>query len=63
MGKKMRDETNWSLHPDWEAIQRLKMAEFESKRRQAEYLLPYVSNKALKKESKKRHLPPQLSLF
>ena len=42
----MQDETDWPLHPDWEAIQRLKMAELKSKRRQAEYLLPYVSNKS-----------------
>jgi|TARA_R110000751_G_scaffold76244_1_gene153518 hypothetical protein len=50
----MQGETDWSLHPDWEAIQRLKITEFERKRRQGENFLPYVSNKALKKEMKRR---------
>jgi len=45
-----------SQHPDAEAIQRLKLAEIESKRKQGEYLLQHVSDKALKKEYKRRGL-------
>ena len=45
-----------TLNDDAEAIQRLKLAEIESKRKQGEYLLHHVSDKALKKEYKRRGL-------
>ena len=45
-----------SQHPDAEAVQRLKLAEIESKRKQGEYLLQYVSDTALKREHKRRGL-------
>tara|TARA_B110000908_G_C9989698_1_gene329214 strand:- start:65 stop:217 length:153 start_codon:yes stop_codon:yes gene_type:complete len=45
-----------SQHSDADAIQRLKVALDESKRKQGEYLLQNVSDKALKKEYKRRGL-------
>ena len=45
-----------SQHPDVEAVQRLKLAEIESKRKQGEYLLQYISDTALKREYKRRGL-------
>jgi len=45
-----------SQHPDAETVQRLKLAEIESKRKQGEYLLQYVSDAALKREYKRRGL-------
>ena len=45
-----------SQHPDAEIVQRLKLAEIESKRKQGEYLLQYVSDAALKREYKRRGL-------
>tara|TARA_R110001606_G_scaffold391193_1_gene558752 strand:- start:464 stop:613 length:150 start_codon:yes stop_codon:yes gene_type:complete len=45
-----------SQHPDAEAVQRLKLAEIESKRKQGEYLLQYISDTALKREYKRRGL-------
>ena len=44
------------IDPDAEAVQRLKLAEIESKRKQGEYLLQYVSDAALKREYKRRGL-------
>ena len=44
------------IDPDAEAVQRLKLAEIESKRKQGEYLLQYVSDAALKREHKRRGL-------
>jgi hypothetical protein len=46
-----------------EQIQALIFLEQESKRKQGENLLIYVSDKALEKEYNKRHPQPQMNLF
>tara|TARA_R110000824_G_scaffold126891_1_gene286646 strand:- start:1241 stop:1435 length:195 start_codon:yes stop_codon:yes gene_type:complete len=63
MGKKMRDEINLLQYAPIEQIERLILLEQESKRKQGENLLIYVSDKALAKEYKKRNPEPQINLF
>ena len=46
-----------------EEIKKLILLEQERKRKEAEKLLTYASDKALEKECKKRKLNPQISLF
>lgn len=54
MEKKTQEEIDLSQYGPIEQIQNLILLEKESKRRQGEYLLGYVSDKALAKEYKKR---------
>jgi hypothetical protein len=51
MVKKMQDETEWT---EAAAIEECRLYANKMKQNQGESLLPYVSNKALKKEMKKR---------
>jgi hypothetical protein len=63
MEKKMREEIDLSQYGPIEQIQALIFLEQESKRKQGENLLIYVSDKALEKEYNKRHPQPQINLF
>jgi len=63
MGKKTREEIDLSQYGPVEEIKKLILLEQERKRKEAEKLLTYASDKALEKECKKRKLNPQISLF
>ena len=63
MEKKTREEIDLSHYGPIEEIKKLILLEQERKRKEAEKLLTYASDKALEKEFKKRNLNPQISLF
>ena len=63
MEKKMQEEIDLSQYGPIEEIKKLILLEQERKRKEAEKLLTYASDKALEKEFKKRTLNPQISLF
>ena len=63
MEKKTQEEIDLSQYGPIEEIKKLILLEQERKRKEAEKLLVYASDKALEKECKKRNLNPQISLF
>ena len=63
MEKKTQEEIDLSQYGPIEQLKNLILLEQESKRKQGEYLLNYVSDKALAKEYKKRNPEQQINLF